>query len=67
MTLQKQFGQIDIYLFDQILRGNISPRMRVVDAGCGGGRNIQYLLREGYEVFGVDVSAEAVAAVRRCK
>lgn len=65
MTLEEQFGQIDIYLFDQILRGNISPGMRVLDAGCGGGRNIQYLLREGYEVFGVDVSAEAVAAVRK--
>jgi SAM-dependent methyltransferase len=64
MTLQEQFGQIDIYLFDQILRGNISPGMRVVDAGCGSGRNVQYLLREGYEVFGVDVSADAVAAVR---
>jgi SAM-dependent methyltransferase len=64
MTLQEQFGQIDIYLFDQILRGNIAPGMRVVDAGCGGGRNLVYLLREGYEVFGVDVSAEAVAAVR---
>lgn len=65
MTLQEQFGQIDIYLFDQILRGNISPGMRVLDAGCGGGRNIQYLLREGYEVFGVDVSAKAVAEVRK--
>src|SRR5271170_3597931 len=65
MTLQEQFGQIDIYLFDQILRGNISPGMRVVDAGCGSGRNLQYLLREGCEAFGVDVSAEAVAAVRK--
>ena len=65
MTLQEQFGQIDIYLFDQILRGNISHGMRVVDAGCGGGRNIQYLLREKYETFGVDVSAEAVAEVRK--
>lgn len=65
MTLQEQFGPIDIYLFDQILRGNISPEMRVLDAGCGGGRNIQYLLREGYEVLGVDVSAEAVAAVQK--
>ena len=65
MTLQEQFGQIDIYLFDQILRGNISPAMRVVDAGCGGGRNIRYLLREGCEAFGVDVNAEAVAEVRK--
>jgi SAM-dependent methyltransferase len=64
MTLQEQFGQIDIYLFDQMLRGNLAPGMRVLDAGCGGGRNIAYLLRGGYEVFGVDVSAESVAAVR---
>lgn len=65
MTLQEQFGHIDIYLFDQILRGNIVPGMRVLDAGCGGGRNILYLLREGYDVFCVDVDAEAVASVRR--
>lgn len=65
MTLREQFGQIDIYLFDQMLRGNISPGMRVLDAGCGGGRNLQYLMREGYEVFGVDVSAEAVASMRK--
>jgi SAM-dependent methyltransferase len=65
MTLQEQFGNIDIYLFDQILRGNITPGMRVLDAGCGGGRNISYLLREGYEVFGVDTSSEAVAGARK--
>ena len=65
MTLQEQFGQIDIYLFDQMLRGNISPGMRILDAGCGGGRNLQYLLREGYEAFGVDVSVEAVAEARK--
>src|SRR5258708_27319453 len=64
MTVQEQFGQIDIYLFDQILRGNITPGMRVVDAGCGPGRNLVYLLREGYEVFAVDANATAVAQVR---
>lgn len=62
--LVEQFGNIDIYLFDQLLRGNIAPGMRVLDAGCGGGRNLVYLLREGYEVFGVDASAEAVAHLR---
>lgn len=65
MTLQEQFGNIDIYLFDQILRGNIAPGMRVLDAGCGGGRNLVYLLREGYQVSGVDTSAEAVAGVQK--
>lgn len=64
MTLQEQFGQIDIYLFDQILRGNIRPGMRILDAGCGFGRNLVYLLREGCEVFAVDADAQAVEHVR---
>jgi SAM-dependent methyltransferase len=63
--LQDQFGQIDIYLFDQLLRGRIRPGMRVLDAGCGAGRNLTYLLRAGFEVFGADEDPAAIAAVRR--
>ena len=65
MTVQEQFGQIDIYVFDQILRGNIAGGMRVLDAGCGYGRNLVYLLREKCEVFAVDSDAEAVEHVRQ--
>ena len=64
LNLQEWFGGIDIYLFDQLLKGRFAPRMRVLDAGCGGGRNLVYFLRSGYEVFGVDQSREAVARVR---
>ena len=64
MTLIEQFGNIDIYVFDQLLRGRIAPGMRVLDAGCGGGRNLVYLLREGYDVSGNDSDADAVAHVR---
>lgn len=63
--LQEQFGQIDIYLFDQLLRGRIRPGMRVVDAGCGSGRNLVYLLGEKYEVFGVDTDPNAIEYTRR--
>jgi tellurite methyltransferase len=63
-TLQEQFGQIDIYLFDQLLKGRISPGMRIVDAGCGSGRNLVYLLREGYEVYAADSDAQSVDRVR---
>ena len=44
LALQEQFGPIDIYLFDQLLRGRIVPGMRIFDAGCGSGRNLVYLL-----------------------
>ena len=63
--LQREFGQIDIYLFDQLLRGRIRPGMRVLDAACGGGRNLVYLLRTGYDVFATDADAASVSAVRR--
>ena len=64
-SLLQQFGQIDIYLFDQLLRGRIVRGMRVFDAGCGGGRNLVYFLKEGFEVFGVDADRRAVEVVRR--
>ena len=63
--LREQFGDIDIYLFDQLLRQRIAPGMRVLDVGCGAGRNLVYLLRSGYEVFGVDGDASAIQAVRQ--
>jgi len=65
LSVQQQFGQIDIYVFDQILKGNFTPGMRIVDAGCGYGRNIVYLLREGCEVFALDANLDAVEHVQR--
>ncbi len=64
-SLREQFGDIDIYLFDQLLRGRILPGMRVVDAGCGSGRNLPYFLRTGFEVFGSDLDPFAIEQTRR--
>jgi SAM-dependent methyltransferase len=63
-NLQDLFGSIDIYVFDQLLKGRFVPGMRVLDAGCGSGRNLVYFLRNGYDVFGVDQSAEAISQTR---
>ena len=63
-ALREWFGEIDIYLFDQLLKGRILPGMKILDAGCGGGRNLLYLLRCGLDVSAVDSSAEAVEHVR---
>lgn len=64
-SLHEQFGQIDIYLFDQLLKGRIELGMKILDAGCGSGRNLVYLLREGYEVYAADADARAVEYVRK--
>ena len=64
IDLSRLFGDIDIYLYDQLLRGRITPGMRVLDAGCGAGRNLVYLLHAGYEVFASDADPEAIARVQ---
>lgn len=58
------FGQIDIYLFDQLLRGRVRPGTRILDAGCGSGRNLVFFLREGYDVRATDGDPAAIEAVR---
>jgi SAM-dependent methyltransferase len=63
--LRRQFGDIDIYLFDQILRGRFDSRPRVLDAGCGDGRNLIYLVQHGFECYGVDSEPTAVDVVRQ--
>ena len=64
MDLEAEFGGIDIYLFDQALRGRITPRDRIFDGGCGWGRNLVYFLQNGFNCFAVDRDPAAVDAVR---
>jgi tellurite methyltransferase len=61
--LRARFGDIDIYLFDQLARGRFDARRRVLDAGCGGGRNLPYFLSRGFEVFAIDADPGAVTSV----
>ncbi|WP_240418652.1 class I SAM-dependent methyltransferase [Paenibacillus periandrae] len=65
MNPRELYGDIDIYLFDQLLKGRIVKGMRILDAGCGSGRNLVYFLRSGFEVYAIDHSEEAIANVRR--
>src|ERR1041385_170541 len=62
--LHDWFGSIDIYLFDQLLKERFRPGMRLLDAGCGGGRNLNWFLKNGFDVCGVDESPAAVAQAR---
>ena len=62
--LRSLLGQADIYLIDQLLRGRFDSRRRVLDAGCGDGRNLVYVLQRGFECFGIDRDPAAVEHVR---
>ncbi len=64
INARELFGDIDIYLFDQILKNRFSDESKILDAGCGGGRNIVYFLRGGCPVFAVDENPEAIEHVR---
>jgi tellurite methyltransferase len=62
--IQETFGNIDIYIFDQLLKGTYDECKTVLDAGCGTGRNLLYFLRSGVEVYGVDQNTEAIAQLK---
>ncbi len=62
--LKEEFGDIDIYLFDQLLKGRFNACRRIADIGCGTGRNLHYFLRNSYEVFGIDRNEQAIEIVQ---
>lgn len=62
--LNRELGNIDIYLLDAILKGHFPAGIRLLDAGCGEGRNLNYFLKNGYECYGVDVNESALRMLR---
>lgn len=64
MNLESLSG-MDIYVLDQIQRGRLTADMRILDAGCGPGRNLRWFLEGGATVFGVDTRTESLAAARQ--
>ncbi len=63
-ALNQLLGNIDLYLLDHILKGHFTPDMRLLDAGCGEGRNLVYFIRQGYDVWGIDRDPSALRLLR---
>lgn len=57
------FRGMDVYLFDQLLKGRVAREARIFDAGCGGGRNLAFFLGAGYDVWASDADPAALAFV----
>lgn len=62
--LNHLLGNIDLYLLDQVLKGRITPEMRILDVGCGEGRNLVYFIRQGMDVWGIDRDKAALKFLR---
>ena len=65
VQLQNKFGNIDIYLFDQLLKGRFNHCANILDAGCGNGRNLVFFLQNGFNVFTIDHDRHAIEQVRK--
>lgn len=55
---------IDIYLLDQLFKSRIPPTYRILDAGSGSGRNIEYFLEQHYDVTAIDLNDSGIETLR---
>src|SRR6478735_2647526 len=51
----------DIYLIDQILKGRYNSGGKLLDAGCGGGRNISWFVTQpNFDIYAIDADQNAI-------
>ncbi|MCH2224547.1 MAG: class I SAM-dependent methyltransferase [Crocinitomicaceae bacterium] len=55
---------IDIYLLDQLMKGNINDQQRILDAGCGSGRNVFQMLKENADIICIDPNNDRLEILR---
>ena len=59
-NLNEEIGGVDIYILDQILKNRYQPGDKILDAGCGNGRNLKWFYKNGFEIFGTDINSESI-------
>ncbi len=59
-ALKSALGNTDIYLIDAILKGYFDPCSRLLDAGCGEGRNLTWFLGQMDAIYGIDLNESAL-------
>jgi ubiquinone/menaquinone biosynthesis C-methylase UbiE len=56
-------GKIDIYLIDQIQKGRVNSNSKILDAGYGKGRNLEFFVKQDADIFGIDHNADYLPIV----
>ena len=57
-TLKEDIKGVDIYILDQILKDRYQSGAKILDAGCGNGRNLKWFYQPDYEIYGTDTNVE---------
>lgn len=47
------------------MKGRYQPHQKILDAGCGSGRNMKWFLQNDFEIYGVDNSQAAIIHLKQ--
>ncbi|MDN3492172.1 class I SAM-dependent methyltransferase [Winogradskyella bathintestinalis] len=61
----KTFGNIDIYVIDQILKERYVNGQSILDAGCGGGRNLKWFYSNDFDLYSIDSDVISIANAKQ--
>jgi ubiquinone/menaquinone biosynthesis C-methylase UbiE len=57
ISIHDIIGDTDIYLLDQIMKDRYDLNNKILDAGCGNGRNLHWFLLNNISIYGIDSNA----------
>ena len=56
---------MDIYLIDQIMKGRYQKGEKILDAGSGGGRNMNWFLANGFDITAIDTNPSCAFLIKK--